>query len=79
MPGPQAAYGSRHDADMWQAMREEERCLAAALTRRLLQLLVLATIVAAAAIFAVATAFGIAQAVAAALIVGSAAARATRV
>jgi uncharacterized membrane protein len=59
-------------------MRKEERRLAAVLTKRTLQLLALATVVAAAGLFAAATAFGIGHAVAAALIVGSAAVIATR-
>jgi uncharacterized membrane protein len=59
-------------------MREEERRHAGLLTKRTLQLLALATVVTAAGLFAVATAFGIGHAIAAALIVGPAAAIATR-
>ena len=59
-------------------MREEERRLTAVLTKRSFQLLLLLMVVAVAAIFAVVTAFGIADAVAAVLVVGSVAALATR-
>jgi hypothetical protein len=68
----------RNDLDVWEAMREEERRHAGLLTKRTLQLLALATVVTAAGLFAVGSAFGIGHAVAAALIVGPAAAIATR-
>ena len=63
---------------MLQAMREEERRLVAVLTKRSLQLLALLTVVAVATTFVVAAVFGIAHAVAALLVLGSAAAIATR-
>ena len=63
---------------MWQAMRQEERRLAAVLARRSLQLLALATASCVLAFLAVAAVWGIVHAVAAVLIVGSAAAIATR-
>lgn len=63
---------------MLQAMREEERRLVAVLTKRSLQLLVLLTVIVVAATFAVAAGFGIAHAVAAVLVLGPAAAIATR-